>query len=417
MTAPQTIVCLKVVPRPEEVRVDMETLTLDRSGRSFINPADMHALEMALALKDRYGGSVRLLAMGPPPFEDYLRIALTMGADEAVLLSDRAFGGADTLATSYTLAAGIRKMGDFDLVLCGEESSDGATAQVPAGIAEWRDLPQITYATDLALIDSRWRVRATREVSGGHEVLVSSLPVVVSVRMRCNEPRFMDMSRRQWAAEAPVTIWGAEEIDADPAMIGLSGSATTVSGTHEAAGRERRREMIGGAPTEQARALMAHIRPFLVGSPEQKRVAIEVGRAPGVSHNGQGGSEPALPPVAPDPVRSPRLQRRPGEAEDGGPSGDGVDASWNGRAELLDADGSVIAEVLADLWRRPGEQWGGDVRTELGGGHLPLAGDYVLRLESDAECVVAKGGAVRAYARGGLSGEEVSVRGKGEAPF
>ncbi|MEE8422469.1 MAG: electron transfer flavoprotein subunit beta/FixA family protein [Dehalococcoidia bacterium] len=414
MTVPQSIVCLKVVPRPEEVRVDMETLTLDRSGRSFINPADMHALEMALALKDRYGGTVRLLAMGPPQFEDYLRIALTMGADEAVLLSDRAFGGADTLATSYTLAAGIRKMGDFDLVLCGEESSDGATAQVPPGIAEWLDIPQITYATDLALIDSRWRVRATREVSGGHEVLVSRLPVVVSARMRCNEPRFMDMSRRQWAAEAPVTIWGAEDIDADPTMIGLSGSATTVSGTHEAAGRERRREMIDGTASEQAHALMAQIRPFLVGLRAGDGVAIDVARAPGASHN---GPEPAAAPAAPAPVRIARPRPRPDVAERGERADEPMDATWDGRAELLDADGHVIAEVLADLWKRADEQWGGEVRTELGGGHLPLAGDYALRLETDAECVIVKAGAIRAYARGGLSGEEVAVRGKGKAPF
>lgn len=286
MTAPQTIVCLKVVPRPEEVRVDMETLTLDRSGRSFINPADMHALEMALDLKDRCGGTVRLLAMGPPQFEHYLRIALTMGADEAVLLSDRAFGGADTLATSYTLAAGIRKMGDLGLVLCGEESSDGATAQVPPGIAEWLDTPQITYATDLTLVGSPSRVRATREVSGGHEVLEASVPVVISARMGCNEPRFMDMSRREWAADAPVTIWDAADLDADPAMIGLTGSATTVSGTHEASGRERLNEMLDGDVSEQAHALFEQIRPLLAaGQRDREPVLVDVRQSPGVNHN------------------------------------------------------------------------------------------------------------------------------------
>jgi electron transfer flavoprotein beta subunit len=118
-----------------------------------INPTDMHALETALALKDRFGGGVRLLAMGPPLFEEYLRLALAMGADEAFLLSDRAFGGADTLATSYTLAAGVRRIGHFDLILCGEESSDGATGQVPPGMAEWLDIPQITYATTDVTLD------------------------------------------------------------------------------------------------------------------------------------------------------------------------------------------------------------------------------------------------------------------------
>jgi electron transfer flavoprotein beta subunit len=144
------IACVKVVPRPEEVVVDKATATLDRaSARSLINPPDMNLLEVALELKDLHGGQVTLLSMGPPLFESYLRIAMAMGADRAVLLSDRAFAGADTLATSYTLAEGIRKIGRYDLILCGEESSDGATAQVPPGIAEWLGIPQVTYAGTL----------------------------------------------------------------------------------------------------------------------------------------------------------------------------------------------------------------------------------------------------------------------------
>ncbi len=420
MTVPDTIVCMKVVPRPEEVRVDLKTMTLDRSGRSLINPADMHAIEAALALKDRYGGTVKLLAMGPPLFEDYLRVALAMGADEAYLLSDRAFGGADTLATSYTLAAGVRKIGRFDLVLCGEESSDGATAQVPPGIAEWLDIPQITYATELALIDSRWRIRATRELSGGHEVIVSPLPAVVSVKMRANEPRFMDMGRREWASEAPITVWDAEDLDVDPGMIGTAGSPTTVSGTREAARRERRRETLSGSPAEQARALLDRIRPYLdaARSNGHGSTAPKVHLPPGVAEDGGEASAPASAADLRAPVsgRASRAER----AEAAGEAGEAA-ARWTGRAVLLDTDGDVIAELLADLWKRSRDrgslQWGGVLRTELGGGHLPAVGDYLLCLETDTQAEVMKHGAIKAYSRNGLNGEEVEVRGRGDPPF
>ena len=135
------VVCVKVVPKSEEIRVDYATKLLDRSNaRSEINPPDMNALEMALSMKDRYGGRLDILSMGPPSFEPLLRIGLEMGCDHIYLLSDRAFGGADTLATTYTLAKGIEKLGGADLVFCGEESADGATGQVPAGLAEWLDV-------------------------------------------------------------------------------------------------------------------------------------------------------------------------------------------------------------------------------------------------------------------------------------
>ncbi|MBI4494917.1 MAG: electron transfer flavoprotein subunit beta/FixA family protein, partial [Chloroflexi bacterium] len=141
------VVCAKVVPKPEEVRVDEATRTLVRANvRSEINPCDMNALEAALELRDRHGGEVVLLSMGPPMAEPYLQVLEGVGADHAYLLSDRAFGGADSLPTSLTLAAGIRKIGGVDLVLCGEESSDGATGQVPAGLAEWLGAAQATYA-------------------------------------------------------------------------------------------------------------------------------------------------------------------------------------------------------------------------------------------------------------------------------
>lgn len=260
MSPVHSIVCLKVVPKPEEVTINRETMTLDRArARSEINPSDMNALEVALALKDQHGGSVRLIAMGPPLFEEYLRIALAVGADAAYLLSDRAFGGADTLATSYALAKGIEKMGGCDIILCGEESSDGATGQVPPGIAEWLGIPQITYATEIEVVAGK--VRARREVKGGHEVLLVPMPCLASVKAGVNELRFIDMSRRAWAQrEALVTVWSVADLGIDPEMVGIKGSATIVAGVEQAAGAERRREFIRGTPQEEALALLERLR-------------------------------------------------------------------------------------------------------------------------------------------------------------
>lgn len=260
------VVCAKVVPRPEEVTVNLETKTLDRArARQQFNPPDLNAIEAALALRDRHGGRVSVLSMGPPFFEEYLRLTLAMGADAAYLLSDRAFGGADTLPTSYTLAKGISRIGDdfpVDLVLCGEESSDGATAQVPPGIAEWLGFSQITYATELAYLPERGRARARRELTGGHEILTVPLPAVASVRVGANEPRFADWIRLR-STPLPVTVWNAADLGVDPEMIGARGSATVVSSVDRAGSTERRREFIEGDPDEKARALLERIGSYL----------------------------------------------------------------------------------------------------------------------------------------------------------
>ena len=251
-----TIVCLKVVPRPEEVVVDPQTKTLDRAkARSLVNPPDLNALEMALELKEICGGSVSILSMGPPFFEPYLRLAMSLGADRAYLLSDRTFGGADTLATTYTLARGIQKIGKWDLALCGEESSDGATAQVPPGLAEWLDAAQVTYAFQMTPAD-QGRMRVRREVKGGWEELLVSLPAVVSVKGNVNEPRFIDFDRRRWALnDSPVTVWSAADIGARSDLIGFPGSPTTVAGVRQVGGHERRKQFLEGTPEEIAREL------------------------------------------------------------------------------------------------------------------------------------------------------------------
>ncbi len=261
----RSVVCMKVVPRPEEVRVDEATRLLDRSNaRSQINPPDMNALEMALALKDRHAGRVDILSMGPPYFEAYLRMGLAMGADHIYLLSDRAFGGADTLATTYTLAQGIHKLGGCDLIFCGEESADGATGQVPPGLAEWLDVGQLTLLTGVSVDLVNGTARGRREFKGGHEILEVPLPCVISVKTACNEPRFMDYRRKPWAfEEGRVTVWNAAALAADPECIGPAGSPTHVSELAEAPFRERRRKFLDGSPEEVARQLAALLRAEL----------------------------------------------------------------------------------------------------------------------------------------------------------
>jgi electron transfer flavoprotein beta subunit len=255
------IVCVKLVPKPEEVTVNPETRTLDRGkARSELNPPDMNAIEMALALRERHGGTVSLLSMGPPFAAPYLQVGLAMGADRAYLLSDRLFGGADTLPTSFALAKGIEKIGEWDLVLCGEESSDGATGQVPAGIAEWLGAAQITYAMQLSLREDGCLV-GEREIRGGHEVIAVPLPAVVSVKLGVNEPRFMDMERRR-NPEA-VTVWSARDLGVDTAWLGFEGSPTVVGAVWQAKSPERQRQFLDGTPQEKAHLLAERIRRML----------------------------------------------------------------------------------------------------------------------------------------------------------
>jgi len=263
----RSVVCLKVVPRPEEVRVNLEAKTLERSGvRSVINPADLTALETALALRDRHGGRVTVLSMGPPNFEPYLRVAIAVGADEAVLLSDRAFGGADTLATSYTLAQGVQALGGADLVLCGDESSDGGTSQVPQGIAEWLGASQATYVDHLEM-PRDGTLRARRLLEDGTETLDVPMPAVVSVLGGTNEVRFIDYDRWAMAEQASIRVIDAATLAADPAHLGLKGSPTVVAGLREVRKPGRRHEVLTLDPEAAAARLAEELRRLGVATP------------------------------------------------------------------------------------------------------------------------------------------------------
>lgn len=262
MSELHSVVCMKVVPKPEEIRVDRKTHRLDRDGaRSEFNPPDMNALEMALRLKDQHAGQVTVLSMGPPFAEAYLRIALAMGADNAILLSDRAFAGADTLATTYTLAKAIEALGGVDLIFCGEESSDGATGQVPPGLAEWLDIAQLSLATNVDVQPAERTLLGRREIKGGYEMLEAEMPAVISVKTACNEPRFMDFTIKEWAfSQAPVQVWDRTKLGADEDFIGLRGSPTIVTGLDQAESRERKRIFFEGSPEQIAAQIMDVIR-------------------------------------------------------------------------------------------------------------------------------------------------------------
>ena len=224
------IVCIKQVPDTQElqkVRVDPQTNTLIREGvPGIINPFDENAIEEALRLKEKKGGKVTVLSMGPSQAEESLRKALAMGVDEAVLLSDRLFAGSDTLATSYTLAMAIKKIGEFDLILLGKQAIDGDTAQVGPGLAEWLSLPQITYARKIEVKENK--IRVERVLEDAFEVVESQLPVVVTVTKDINEPRYPSLRGLLRAKAEKIPIWIAEDLTLDKRKIGLEGSPTQV---------------------------------------------------------------------------------------------------------------------------------------------------------------------------------------------
>ena len=223
----EILVCVKQVPDTTEVKIDPKTNTLIRQGvPSIVNPFDKNAVEAALQLKEKHGGKVTVITMGPPQAKDALKECVAMGADEAYLVSDRAFGGADTLATSYTLAAAIRKLGNFDVILCGKQAIDGDTAQVGPEIAEYLDIAQVTYAAKVDINGNIMRVE--REHEEGYEVIETSLPVMLTVVKSINEPRFPTVKGTMKANRKEIPIITVNDVDVDPDRLGLKGSPTQV---------------------------------------------------------------------------------------------------------------------------------------------------------------------------------------------
>jgi electron transfer flavoprotein beta subunit len=258
------VVCIKQVPETANVRINPETNTLMREGVvSIVNPFDMYAIEESLRLRDRVPGSkITVITMGPPQADAALREAISMGADHGILISDRAFAGSDTWATSYTLAMAIRKLGEFSVILCGKQASDGDTAQVGPGIATHLDLPQVTYVRKIESV-GEGKLVAERLLETGYEVVETSLPCLLTVVKEINEPRLPSLKGKMAAKKAPIVTWKAEDLGADKARIGLNGSPTKVVRIFTPEPRKGG-QMLTGEPEEAVAKLVEKIKDTVI---------------------------------------------------------------------------------------------------------------------------------------------------------
>ena len=221
------VVCIKQVPDTTEIKLDPVTGTMIREGvPSIMNPDDKSGLEMALELKDKYEANVTVITMGLPQADAILREAMAMGADRAILLTDRKLAGADTLATSNALAGALRTL-DFDLLVMGRQAIDGDTAQVGPQVAEHLDLPQVSYVENLEFDGTTFTLKKWLE--DGYQIVEVESPCVITVLSSANQPRYMRMRGIMEAYKREVEVWGCDRIDVDESKLGLKGSPTRVA--------------------------------------------------------------------------------------------------------------------------------------------------------------------------------------------
>lgn len=252
------VVCIKQVPDTPEVRINPETNTLIRDGvPSIINPYDVHAIEAGLQIREKAGGKVTVITMGPPQAESALRDAIAMGVDDAVLLTDRAFAGADTWATSYTLSMAVEKLG-ADIILCGKQAIDGDTAQVGPEMAEFLNVPHISYIRKIDDVRSD-SITVQRLMDDGYDVVESSIPVLLTVVKEINAPRLPSLKGRMAAKKAEIKKWTSSDIGADKGCIGLQGSPTQVKKIF-APGTKKDRKMLEGSLEQKVDALINELR-------------------------------------------------------------------------------------------------------------------------------------------------------------
>ena len=245
------LVFIKQVPNTDDVKLDPKTGNLQREGvQSMLNPLDANAVEAALRLREQHGGIVAAISMGPPQAEEVLKKALALGCDEAYLLSDRAFGGADTLATSYTLAMAAKKIGSYDLLLFGKNASDGDTAQTGPATAAWLGIPQITLASTLSVSDG-W-VYADRILDNEVQYVRAKLPAAVTVCSELNTPRYPTPINIMKALKKPRTVWNAVSLGVDVSYTGISGSPSSTKMIFEPPKRDTATVFFDGTPDEIA---------------------------------------------------------------------------------------------------------------------------------------------------------------------
>ncbi len=252
------VVCIKQVPDSAEVRINPETGTLIRDGvPSIINPYDLHAIEAGLQIKEKVGGKVTVITMGPPQAESALRDALSMGADEAMLLTDRAFAGADTWATAYALSRAIKKLG-ADIIICGKQAIDGDTAQVGPELAEFLDIPHVAYVKKIESITGN-SIVVHRLMEDGYDIVESSIPVLLTVVKEINEPRLPSLRGKMAAKKAEIKKLSSRDIEADESLVGLKGSPTQVKRIF-APELKKDRKIFEGTPEEQVQKLIEELR-------------------------------------------------------------------------------------------------------------------------------------------------------------
>ncbi len=253
------IVCVKQVPDTTDIKIDPETNTLIRQGvPSVMNPFDTYAVEEAIRLKEKFGGEIRVLTMGPPQAEQVLREAVAMGADEGILLSDRVFAGSDTLATSSTLSTAIKQLPRYSLIICGKQAIDGDTAQVGPELAEMLGIPFISYVRKICEFEEK-RIKVERLMDDSYQVVESSLPAVITVVKEINEPRLPSLKGMMKAKKAEFKTWNFEALGGDSGRYGLTGSPTWVTRIFMPEPRKGG-EVFEGPVEEQADKLIGKLR-------------------------------------------------------------------------------------------------------------------------------------------------------------
>ena len=254
------VVCIKQVPATNDTKIDPETKRIVREGvRAILNPFDTYAVEEGIQLRDKFGGEVLALSMGPPKAEQALREVLSLGVDKAILLSDRDFAGSDTWATSYVLARAIKKIGKVDLVLCGKQAIDGDTAQVGPGIAAHLNWVQATYVMAVEELSSSI-IRVKRMHEDGYDICEIALPAVMTVVKDINIPRVPTLKGRLASLKREIPVWKPEDIKIEKTKIGLDGSPTRVVKIEQPAPRHASTKRIEGSARECARSLLRELR-------------------------------------------------------------------------------------------------------------------------------------------------------------
>ena len=253
-------VCIKQVPDTTDVKINPETNTLIREGiHNIVNPFDVYAIEEALLLKEKFGGKVSVISLGPPQSINALKEAVGMGADEAIQLSDRAFAGSDSWATAYTLALAIRKLGIFDIILCGKQAIDGDTGQVGPGIASQLGITQLTYVFKIIKLDPEaGTITVERLLEEGREIVEAKLPALLTVVKDINQPRSATLFHIRRASKLLIPTWTAADLPgAAPSRLGLKGSPTQVIKIFTPPKREGVLDLIATDNVDQSASILA----------------------------------------------------------------------------------------------------------------------------------------------------------------